>query len=90
MQPIQVLVEQLFNWPKVNILKNFKKIKFILAFGLKSINLIRNRPDVETLKRELKEIGADYVFTEEEFKKEGRKLVASLGQKIKLACNGVG
>jgi hypothetical protein len=48
--------------------------------------VVRDRPNIDELKRELKELGADYVFTET----EGRKLVASLSPDIKLACNGVG
>jgi len=65
-------------------------IQLARAFGLKSINLVRDRSDIEELRKELKSIGADYVFTEQEFAKDGRKFVASLKQKIKLACNGVG
>lgn len=50
--------------------------------------MVRDRPNIEELRRELKALGADHVLTEKEFAKEGRKLVA--GKKIKLACNGVG
>lgn len=52
--------------------------------------MVRDRPNIEALKQELKAIGADYVLTEEEFAKgeEGRRLVAE--NEIKLACNGVG
>lgn len=34
--------------------------------GLKTINVIRDRPDVDKLKNELKSLGATEVFTEEE------------------------
>ena len=60
----------------------------VLAWGFKSINLIRDRPNVDELKDDLKKIGADYVFTEEEFRKEGRKIASEF--EIKLALNGVG
>lgn len=71
-------------------MKNSNFSSFNLAFGLKSINLVRDRPNINELKRELKELGANYVFTETEFKNEGRKLVDSLNSSIKLALNGVG
>lgn len=51
---------------------------------------MRSRPDIELLKSELKKLGANYVFTEEEFKKNGRTFCANLDRPIKLACNGVG
>ncbi|CAD5226623.1 unnamed protein product [Bursaphelenchus xylophilus] len=60
------------------------------AFGLKTVNIVRERPNVEELKKELIALGADFVFTEEEFKNDGRKFVKSLDRPIKLACNGVG
>uniref|UniRef100_A0A914C7Y3 Enoyl-[acyl-carrier-protein] reductase, mitochondrial n=1 Tax=Acrobeloides nanus TaxID=290746 RepID=A0A914C7Y3_9BILA len=65
-------------------------IQLARAFGLKSINLIRDRPNVQELKNELNQLGADYVFTEDVFKSEGRKLMSSLNKPIRLAMNGVG
>ncbi|KAI6224375.1 PKS-ER domain-containing protein [Aphelenchoides fujianensis] len=59
-----------------------------VSWGLKTVNIIRDRPNVDALRKELQQLGADHVFTESEFAKEGRKLVAKLP--IKLACNGVG
>ncbi|CAD5219112.1 unnamed protein product [Bursaphelenchus okinawaensis] len=65
-------------------------IQLAKAFGYKSINLVRDRPDIEDLKNELKALGADFVFTEEEFKSTGRQFVKTLDRPIRLACNGVG
>uniref|UniRef100_A0AC34FQW7 Enoyl reductase (ER) domain-containing protein n=1 Tax=Panagrolaimus sp. ES5 TaxID=591445 RepID=A0AC34FQW7_9BILA len=63
-------------------------IEIAHAWGYKSINLIRDRPNVDELKEDLKNIGANFVFTEEEFRKENRKISAEYD--IKLALNGVG
>ncbi|KAI6229177.1 PKS-ER domain-containing protein [Aphelenchoides besseyi] len=65
-------------------------IQIAHAWNLKSINIVRDRPNIEALRQELKSFGADYVFTESEFRSEGRKLVSSLGNSIKIAFNGVG
>lgn len=43
-------------------------IQLAKVMGLKSINLVRNRPDLGTLKAELIALGADAVLTEEELK----------------------
>ncbi|KAF8540318.1 hypothetical protein BDD12DRAFT_917043 [Trichophaea hybrida] len=62
-------------------------------WGLKSINVIRNRPDVETLRSELKSLGADLVVTEEELFDRGfRNQVKDLtgGKGVKLGFNCVG
>jgi trans-2-enoyl-CoA reductase len=63
-------------------------IELANAWGYKSINLIRDRPNIDELKEELKNIGANFVFTEEEFRKENRKISSEYD--IKLALNGVG
>ena len=63
-------------------------IEIAHAYGYKTINLVRDRPEIATLKNELKSLGADLVFTEEEFQKEGRKIANEYD--IKLALNGVG
>ncbi|KAI1723709.1 zinc-binding dehydrogenase domain-containing protein [Ditylenchus destructor] len=42
-------------------------IQLCRIFGYKSINVIRNRPDVEGLKRDLNELGADKIYTQDEF-----------------------
>lgn len=63
-------------------------------WGLKSINVVRNRPDIEPLKNELYNLGADHVITEEEasdksFSKNTIKQWIE-GSSIKLALNGIG
>ncbi|CAD6198592.1 unnamed protein product [Caenorhabditis auriculariae] len=65
-------------------------IELCKAFGYKSINIVRDRPAIESLKTELWKLGADHIFTEEEFAKEGRKFVKTLSSPPKLAMNGVG
>uniref|UniRef100_A0A914BYU8 Enoyl-[acyl-carrier-protein] reductase, mitochondrial n=1 Tax=Acrobeloides nanus TaxID=290746 RepID=A0A914BYU8_9BILA len=65
-------------------------IQLAKIFGLKSINLIRDRPNVQELKNELRQLGADFVFTEEEFRNDGKKFLTSLSKPIRLAINGVG
>lgn len=64
-------------------------VQIAKAFGLISINLIRNRPNVDDLKNELQQLGANYVLTEEEFN-ENPDFLKSLDKPIKLALNGVG
>uniref|UniRef100_A0A914D007 Enoyl-[acyl-carrier-protein] reductase, mitochondrial n=1 Tax=Acrobeloides nanus TaxID=290746 RepID=A0A914D007_9BILA len=53
--------------------------------GLKTVNVVRNRPTIDELKNELKSLGANEVFTEEEFAKESRSL-----KNVRLALNAVG
>jgi mitochondrial enoyl-[acyl-carrier protein] reductase / trans-2-enoyl-CoA reductase len=43
-------------------------IQMCRAEGIKSVNIVRNRPDVDQLKRELQDLGADFVLTEEELR----------------------
>ena len=42
------------------------------------------------MREELRDLGADFVFTEEEFARDGRKFVAALERPVRLALNGVG
>ena len=57
--------------------------------GLETVNIIRDRPDLGTLKNELSKLGANYIFTEDEFaKKETIDLIKDL--KPSLALNAVG
>jgi NADPH:quinone reductase-like Zn-dependent oxidoreductase len=51
---------------------------------------VRNRPEINELKAELIKLGANFVFTEEEFKANGRKLIQSLDRPLLLGLNGVG
>lgn len=62
-------------------------------WGLKSVNVIRNRPGVEELKEELKVLGADMVVTEEELADRsfwGERNEKTGGEKIMLGLNCVG
>lgn len=43
-------------------------IQLAKHWGLKSINIVRHRDDIDKLKTYLKSLGADYVFTEEELR----------------------
>lgn len=65
-------------------------IELCRAFGYKSINIVRNRKNIEALKTQLWRIGADHVFTEEEFKETSREFLKSIKVRPKLALNGVG
>jgi len=60
-------------------------IQMCKIFGLKSINVVRDRPDINILKDKLYSLGADFVYTEEEF----TKAVQSI-KNVKLSLNCVG
>jgi trans-2-enoyl-CoA reductase len=62
-------------------------------WGLKSINVVRDRPDLDALKSELTSLGADYVVTEEEIGSKSIKPTIKEWTKdsqVKLALNGIG
>jgi mitochondrial enoyl-[acyl-carrier protein] reductase / trans-2-enoyl-CoA reductase len=64
-------------------------------WGYKSINIIRNRPGVEEMKAELKELGADIVLTEDElmekgFKDQVKEWTNGGREQVGLALNCVG
>ncbi|CAL2036577.1 unnamed protein product [Caenorhabditis brenneri] len=65
-------------------------IELCKAFGYKSVNIVRDRKNIESLKTDLWKIGADHVFTEEEFKSTSKKFLKSINSRPKLALNGVG
>lgn len=61
--------------------------------GLRSINVVRDRPDLDAMKQELTSLGADHVITEEEAaSREFQSTIDSWTQKapIQLALNCVG
>ena len=58
------------------------------AFGYRTINLVRDRPDLPELVAELRQLGADHVFTEEQFRQWSSQGLKSC--KPRLALNGVG
>ncbi|XP_078094346.1 enoyl-[acyl-carrier-protein] reductase, mitochondrial [Mustelus asterias] len=65
-------------------------IQIAKAMGLKTINVIRNRPDLQQLTDSLMSMGADYVITEEELRKPEMKELFKEVPKPRLALNGVG
>ncbi|EPS36506.1 hypothetical protein H072_9945 [Dactylellina haptotyla CBS 200.50] len=65
-------------------------IQMANIWGFKSINIVRNRPGIEELKKELVDIGGTAVLTEEEAKDKNRIAEATNGEPIKLALNCVG
>ncbi|XP_017483627.1 PREDICTED: probable trans-2-enoyl-CoA reductase, mitochondrial [Rhagoletis zephyria] len=66
-------------------------IQLAKLWNIKTINVIRDRPDVDELRQYLKSLGADYVLTEEEIrKKEVMDEILSKVGKPKLALNCVG
>ncbi|KAI5843632.1 hypothetical protein BZA05DRAFT_410803 [Tricharina praecox] len=62
-------------------------------WGLKSVNVVRKRPEIDALKEELKALGADMVITEEEladrtFRKQMKELTGGKGLQLGLNCVG--
>ncbi|KAL3079046.1 hypothetical protein niasHS_014828 [Heterodera schachtii] len=55
-------------------------------FGYHTINLVRNRKEIDALKDELKALGADFVFSEEEFEKTDAKSLPM--PRLALDCVG--
>ncbi|VDK73763.1 unnamed protein product [Onchocerca ochengi] len=55
-------------------------------WNIRTVNVVRNRENLNALVRELKELGADEVFTEEEMKKESK----NKAKNAQLALNCVG
>ncbi|CAD5221780.1 unnamed protein product [Bursaphelenchus okinawaensis] len=65
-------------------------IELSKALGYKSINVVRDRPEIEAVKQDLLNRGANYVFTESEFKQQGKEFIKSLDRPLKLSINGIG
>ncbi|KAI7873096.1 uncharacterized protein EV154DRAFT_452819 [Mucor mucedo] len=68
-------------------------IQIAKAWGLKTINVVRNRPDIDVLRKELLDLGATHVITDEELSShETRALIKSWVGKEKplLGLNCVG
>uniref|UniRef100_UPI00398E8267 enoyl-[acyl-carrier-protein] reductase, mitochondrial isoform X3 n=1 Tax=Pristiophorus japonicus TaxID=55135 RepID=UPI00398E8267 len=66
-------------------------IQIAKAMGLLTINIIRDRPDLQQLTNSLKSMGADYVITEEALRKpEMKELFKQKVPRPRLALNGVG
>lgn len=60
------------------------------SMGLNSINIVRDRPNLQELKDKLKSLGADYIVTEEELRTPVMKDIFAVVPPPKLALNCVG
>ncbi|TGZ82061.1 NAD(P)-binding protein [Ascodesmis nigricans] len=67
-------------------------IQLARIWGLKSVNIVRSRPNLDELKEDLTSLGADLIVTEEELGRELKSKVKELtgGKGIRLALNCVG
>ncbi|RUS91850.1 hypothetical protein EGW08_000421 [Elysia chlorotica] len=66
-------------------------IQLAREWGIKTVNIVRSRPDIDNLTSYLTSLGADHVVTEEFCRKpEMRDLLKSLSNPPKLALNCVG
>ncbi|XP_062406520.1 enoyl-[acyl-carrier-protein] reductase, mitochondrial [Sardina pilchardus] len=65
-------------------------IQIAAALGLRTINIVRNRPNYESLSAELKAMGADYVLTEEELHRTGLGHILQEVPQPRLGLNCVG
>ena len=58
--------------------------------GLKTVNIVRDRPNIEELTEDLKNLGASYIVTEKFVRTPDMKALMKALPKPKLACNCVG
>ncbi|XP_055429884.1 enoyl-[acyl-carrier-protein] reductase, mitochondrial isoform X3 [Bubalus kerabau] len=65
-------------------------IQIAAALGLRTINVLRDRPDLQKLTDRLKNLGADHVVTEEELRKPEMKSFFKDVPQPRLALNCVG
>ncbi|KAJ7374133.1 hypothetical protein OS493_009470 [Desmophyllum pertusum] len=65
-------------------------IQIAAAWGIKTVNVIRNRTNVEDLKSHLKDQGANYVVIDEDLKSSEMKEIMKSIKPPKLALNCVG
>ncbi|EWC44195.1 hypothetical protein DRE_06940 [Drechslerella stenobrocha 248] len=65
-------------------------IQIARIWGINSINIVRDRPEIDKLKAELKSLGGTEVLTEAEAKNKARISDILGGRPIKLALNCVG
>ncbi|EPY87937.1 trans-2-enoyl-CoA reductase, mitochondrial [Camelus ferus] len=65
-------------------------IQIAAALGLRTINVVRDRPDIQKLTERLKNLGADHVITEEEIRKHEMKNFLKDVPQPRLALNCVG
>ncbi|XP_036913105.1 enoyl-[acyl-carrier-protein] reductase, mitochondrial isoform X1 [Sturnira hondurensis] len=65
-------------------------IQIARALGLRTINVVRDRPDIQTLTNKLKNLGAEHIITEEELRKPETKSLFKDVPQPRLALNCVG
>ncbi|XP_057197199.1 enoyl-[acyl-carrier-protein] reductase, mitochondrial isoform X2 [Triplophysa rosa] len=65
-------------------------IQIAAAKGIHTINVVRDRPDLQQLSDRLKALGATHVFTEESLRRPEMKELFMSCPRPKLALNGVG
>ncbi|XP_037683873.1 enoyl-[acyl-carrier-protein] reductase, mitochondrial isoform X3 [Choloepus didactylus] len=65
-------------------------IQIAAALGLRTINVVRDRPDIQKLSNRLKNLGAEHVITEEELRKPEMKSFWKDMPQPRLALNCVG
>ncbi|KAM5301936.1 enoyl-[acyl-carrier-protein] reductase, mitochondrial isoform 1-T1 [Glossophaga mutica] len=65
-------------------------IQIAAVLGLRTINVVRDRPDIQTLTDKLKSLGAEHVITEEELRKPETKNLFKDTPQPRLALNCVG
>ncbi|XP_005395041.1 PREDICTED: trans-2-enoyl-CoA reductase, mitochondrial isoform X2 [Chinchilla lanigera] len=65
-------------------------IQIAAALGLRTINVVRDRPDIQKLANRLKDLGAKHVITEEELRKPETKNLFKDMPQPRLALNCVG
>ncbi|XP_040323073.1 enoyl-[acyl-carrier-protein] reductase, mitochondrial isoform X2 [Herpailurus yagouaroundi] len=65
-------------------------IQIAAALGLRTVNVVRDRPDIQKLTDRLKSLGAEHVLTEEELRKPEMKNVFKDMPQPRLALNCVG
>ncbi|KAK2147026.1 hypothetical protein LSH36_573g04012 [Paralvinella palmiformis] len=65
-------------------------IQIAKELGFVTINIVRNRPEIDKLTQILKALGANYVFTDEFLRNAEMKIVMKSITKPKLALNCVG
>ncbi|XP_006895050.1 PREDICTED: trans-2-enoyl-CoA reductase, mitochondrial [Elephantulus edwardii] len=65
-------------------------IQIAAALGLRTINVVRDRPDIQKLTERLKNLGAEHVITEEELRKPEMKNIFKTIPQPRLALNCVG
>ncbi|XP_053432598.1 enoyl-[acyl-carrier-protein] reductase, mitochondrial isoform X3 [Nycticebus coucang] len=65
-------------------------IQIAAALGLRTINVVRDRPDIQKLTDRLKNLGAEHVITEEELRRPEMKNIFKDMPQPRLALNCVG